>query len=156
MISVYCDDPTTLELLRKVYTNKLVSAGTVGQRRGVNAALKAFKEALLLTSVVAGEPVKGKAVVLYEWCLPRIDHDAPTKAVQDALQGVLFEGGDDRVVRCSLTLLSRPSETREAPHIYARAFGDGDGDRLFAFMGVVMDSTCDDLSPRRPPPSPRT
>ena len=150
MISVYCNDTSALMLLRKVYANKLVGAGTPYQRMRVNKALKAFKEALLLTSVVAGEPVKGKAVVLYEWCLARIDIDAPTKAVQDALQGVLFEGGDDRVVRCSLTLLSRPSETREAPHIYARAFGDGDGDRLFAFMGAALDVACDDLSPRQP------
>lgn len=58
-----------------------------------------------------GKPVVGPALVLYEFCLPRCDVDAPLKAVQDAVARLVLQDGDDRAVVVSAQSLSRPVRT---------------------------------------------
>lgn len=57
---------------------------------------------------VEGEPVRGEALCVFVYVLPRCDIDAPTKAVQDAAETLLFAGGNDRAIRGKAEFLARP------------------------------------------------
>lgn len=70
---------------------------------------------LELGCVVEGAPVEGPAVVVYRVRLARCDWDASIKAVQDATQGLVFAGGDDKAVAAALVVLSRP-DAGSKPH----------------------------------------
>jgi hypothetical protein len=115
VIRITIDDEATLDLLCKVYANRL-NATSRGARYAMNSKKRAFKEAVFATAKVDGDPVKGEVVAaVYTLTLPRCDWDAPIKALQDAVQKWIG-CQDDRVIRYAMAFLARPGkETRKKP-----------------------------------------
>lgn len=103
--------PEAFNLLRKVYSNKWITA-SVKARIALNGYKRAFTEMARLTCTHDGDPVEGRAAVVYLYRVGRCDIDAPTKAVQDAFQTILFAKQDDRVVRFDPHILQRPSKAK--------------------------------------------
>jgi hypothetical protein len=116
LIKITIDDEPTLDLLKSLYANKL-NAASRGARFAMNAKKRAFKEAVRLTAKVEGEPATGDPVLaIYIFTLQRIDHDAPIKAVQDAIESIGIACKNDRVIRFAWTFLIRPGTgTRYRP-----------------------------------------
>lgn len=75
---------------------------------------------LRLGCAAEGRQIVGDAALLFELRLARCDIDAPLKAVQDALQGVLLYDFSDRVVKVSAQVLTRPKKgTKKRPAVPA-------------------------------------
>lgn len=102
-------DPAVMTALHAILPNKMNRGTTKKFRAQMNRVLQTWKFAFQRKAVVAGDPIRGRAMVLYSWCVSRIDADAPLKAVQDACQGLLFAGGDG-AVRSMAINMRRPDK----------------------------------------------
>lgn len=107
MIRVTIDDEALLDQLRELYANKFHTSSK-WQRAKLNKLKRTFKEQVRLLAKVEGEPVCGLATLVIEVSLQRIDIDAPLKTVLDAVAPIMFDEGDDRVVRSCHMIMRRP------------------------------------------------
>lgn len=121
MMTLFCDDSSTLNSLKLCYANKL-NTRSLKARYKANADKKKFKAKFLESAEKTGTVVDGAAIIVMEFNLPRCDWDAPIKALQDSIQETVFSGKDDRVVRQAYTVLTRPSKKHDAfirIHVYS-------------------------------------
>ena len=113
MIRVTIDDASTLDLLRKVYSNRL-NAASQGARFAMNSQKRKFKKSVVDRAVVDGDPVEGEPIAaIYYCCLPRCDWDAPIKSLQDAMEDIALACRNDRVIRFAFCVITRPGKGKD-------------------------------------------
>ena len=121
MITIRIDKPGTLAELRACYANKLNTV-SMGARRKANNAKKKFMALVQAQAMAQGKPIDAKAdaIMVLCLCLPRIDWDAPVKAICDALQSVALGSRDDAQIKFAWVFLTRPSKRKKRkPYIEA-------------------------------------
>lgn len=95
MRRLVCDVPAVLGQMARVRANEEIRRDRYEAAR----ARKKFIEDFGYVAKKSGPLVRSPAIVVYVWVVARLDIDAPLKVVQDAAAPMLFEHGDDGVVR---------------------------------------------------------
>lgn len=110
MIRITIENEAAIEELRQCYANKLNTI-SMGARRKANSSKRRFKGIVAATSKIEGRPVSGSQAILIVWlCLPRCDVDAPSKAIQDAIEHIALKSKNDGSIKYAWTYLVRPSK----------------------------------------------
>ena len=124
------DRAPVIEELRGCYANKLNTV-SIGARRKANRSKKRFMGLVMATSKIEGTPINAKhdAIMVLHLQLPRIDWDAPVKAICDALQEVALGSRDDAQIKYAFTFLSRPSKRKKRKAFIVAEFYDATTER---------------------------